>query len=108
MRMAWRQQAVPSPNLFGSTAMERADTRQWQRRVEQQIILPIFDGYRWGPRAEFFIGGASLCIPPLVARATHTRARARPLPHPALALSLRSLLASLAPSPPLFAGPPPP
>ena len=22
--------------------------RMWQRRVEQQIILPAFDAYRWG------------------------------------------------------------
>jgi glutathione S-transferase len=46
---------TPSPSLIGATSLERAETRMWQRRVEQQIILPLFDSYRWGPKMwDFF------------------------------------------------------
>jgi glutathione S-transferase len=43
-------EVTPSPSLLGETSLERAETRMWQRRVEQQIILPLFDSYRWGPQ----------------------------------------------------------
>jgi glutathione S-transferase len=48
------EEDVPIPSLFGSTASERATTRMWQRRVEQQICLPIISGLRWGPAKDFF------------------------------------------------------
>ena len=34
-------------SLLGESMKERATVRMWQRRVEQQIILPSFDAYRW-------------------------------------------------------------
>jgi len=34
-------------SLLGENMKERATVRMWQRRVEQQIILPSFDAYRW-------------------------------------------------------------
>jgi glutathione S-transferase len=40
--------------MGGTDARQRAAVRMWQRRVEQQIILPAFDAYRWGPAREFF------------------------------------------------------
>ena len=46
--------APSSPNLLGATMRERATVRMWQRRVEQQIILPSFDAYRWGSAWDFF------------------------------------------------------
>jgi glutathione S-transferase len=48
------EEEVPSPTLFGETTQERAIARMWQRRVEQQICLPIISGLRWGPAKVFF------------------------------------------------------
>ena len=48
------EEEVPTPSLFGSTKEARAKTRMWQRRVEQQICLPIISGLRWGPAKDFF------------------------------------------------------
>jgi glutathione S-transferase len=42
------EEAVPTTrSLLGDSMQERANGRMWQRRVEQQIILPLFDAYRW-------------------------------------------------------------
>ena len=35
-------------SLFGKTAEERGNVRQWSRRVEQQIAIPIMCWFRWG------------------------------------------------------------
>ena len=43
------------PSLLGETEEEKARTRMWQRRIEQQILLPLLDGYRWGLGSGFFL-----------------------------------------------------
>jgi glutathione S-transferase len=37
----------PSPALIGSTPEDRAETRQWVRRVEQNITENIYNGFRF-------------------------------------------------------------
>ncbi len=44
----------PSPALIGSNAEERADTRQWQRRVEQRITENMYNGFRFAEGIELF------------------------------------------------------
>ncbi len=44
----------PTPPLIGTTAEERADARQWQRRVELQITEHLYNGFRYAEGAELF------------------------------------------------------
>ena len=44
----------PTPALIGSTAEERAEARQWQRRVELQITEHLYNGFRYAEGAELF------------------------------------------------------
>lgn len=44
----------PTPSLFGTTAEERAETRQWQRRVEQRITENLYNGFRYSEGAQLF------------------------------------------------------
>ncbi len=44
----------PKPALIGSTAEERAETRQWQRRVELNITENVYNGFRYGEGIEIF------------------------------------------------------
>jgi glutathione S-transferase len=44
----------PKPALIGSTAEERAETRQWQRRVELNITENIYNGFRYAEGFELF------------------------------------------------------
>ncbi len=37
----------PKPALIGATAEDRAETRQWQRRVEQDIPENLYNGFRF-------------------------------------------------------------
>src|SRR5437879_7626198 len=37
----------PKPPLIGSNAKERAETRMWQRRVEQRITENLYNGFRF-------------------------------------------------------------
>jgi glutathione S-transferase len=37
----------PKPPLVGSNAKERAETRMWQRRVEQRITENLYNGFRF-------------------------------------------------------------
>ncbi len=34
--------------------MEKAKISMWLRRVEQHIVLPMFNHFRWGPGKDFF------------------------------------------------------
>ena len=40
--------------LLGTTPAEQANTRMWQRRVEQQICIPLMSAFRWGKAKDFF------------------------------------------------------
>src|ERR1700674_952390 len=44
----------PHPPLIGTTAQERAETRQWQRRVELGITEHLYNGFRYAEGIEVF------------------------------------------------------
>src|SRR5207237_6737785 len=44
----------PSPALIGRTAEERAETRQWQRRVELRITEHLYNAYRFAEVLSLF------------------------------------------------------
>ncbi len=44
----------PKPALIGSTPEERAEARQWQRRVELNITEHLYNGFRYGEGAQLF------------------------------------------------------
>jgi glutathione S-transferase len=44
----------PTPALIGSTAEERADARQWQRRIEQGITENVYNGFRFTEGLDLF------------------------------------------------------
>jgi glutathione S-transferase len=44
----------PKPALIGETPEERAQTRQWQRRVELNITENIYNGFRYAEGLELF------------------------------------------------------
>ena len=44
----------PVPALIGTTAEERAETRQWQRRIELLITEHLYNGFRYAEGAQLF------------------------------------------------------
>ncbi|MGH7900088.1 MAG: glutathione S-transferase family protein [Candidatus Binatia bacterium] len=44
----------PKPPLIGSNAKERAETRMWQRRIEQRITENLYNGFRFAEGVELF------------------------------------------------------
>jgi glutathione S-transferase len=44
----------PTPALIGTTPEERAETRQWQRRVELNITENVYNGFRFAEGLELF------------------------------------------------------
>ncbi|HYB91050.1 MAG TPA: glutathione S-transferase family protein [Candidatus Binataceae bacterium] len=44
----------PSPPLIGATAEERAEARQWQRRIELTITEHLYNGFRYAEGAPLF------------------------------------------------------
>jgi glutathione S-transferase len=44
----------PTPALIGTSAEERAETRQWQRRVELNITENVYNGFRYAEGLELF------------------------------------------------------
>ncbi len=44
----------PTPPLIGTTAVERAQTRMWQRRIEQRITENLYNGFRFAEGLDFF------------------------------------------------------
>jgi glutathione S-transferase len=44
----------PRPALIGTTPEERAETRQWQRRVELRITEHLYNGFRFAEGIELF------------------------------------------------------
>jgi glutathione S-transferase len=44
----------PKPPLIGATAEKRAETHQWQRRVELNITENIYNGFRYAEGYELF------------------------------------------------------
>jgi glutathione S-transferase len=48
------EEKYPNPALIGSTPEERAETRQWQRRVELNITENIYNGFRYAEGLNIF------------------------------------------------------
>tara|TARA_Y100000588_G_C13699739_1_gene688104 strand:- start:14 stop:619 length:606 start_codon:yes stop_codon:yes gene_type:complete len=48
------EELYPDPALIGSTSQERAETRMWNRRVEQKITENIYAGFRFGEGLKLF------------------------------------------------------
>ena len=44
----------PTPALVGTTAEERAEARQWQRRVELKITEFLYNGFRFAEGEQIF------------------------------------------------------
>jgi glutathione S-transferase len=44
----------PTPPLVGATPEERAETRQWQRRIELGITEHLYNGFRYAEGIELF------------------------------------------------------
>ena len=44
----------PAPALVGRTAEERAETRQWQRRIELRITEHLYNGFRFAEGLSLF------------------------------------------------------
>ena len=44
----------PKPPLVGTTAEERAETRQWQRRIELKITENLYNAFRFSEGIELF------------------------------------------------------
>jgi len=44
----------PTPALIGATAQERAETRMWQRRIEQRITENLYNGFRYAEGLPLF------------------------------------------------------
>ncbi len=44
----------PTPPLIGTTADERAEARQWQRRVELKITEHLYNGFRYSEGLDLF------------------------------------------------------
>jgi glutathione S-transferase len=44
----------PTPNLFGETALERAEVRKWVRLFDQEVVVPMTMGFRAGAGRPMF------------------------------------------------------
>lgn len=44
----------PKPALIGATPQERAETRMWTRRIDQQIVEPLANGFRFSEGLPIF------------------------------------------------------
>jgi len=50
------EEKYPTPALIGATPEERAEARQWQRRVELKITEFLYNGFRFAEGAPIFKG----------------------------------------------------
>ena len=48
------EETNPAPPLIGTNATERGVTRMWTRRVEQKVVFPMTDAFRYGDAAALF------------------------------------------------------
>ena len=46
----------PSPALIGATAEQRAETRMWVRRFDENVVWPMLTGFRYAEGAPLFTG----------------------------------------------------
>lgn len=50
------EEKTPSPALIGATPEERAETRMWVRRFDENVIWPLTNGFRYAEGAPMFTG----------------------------------------------------
>lgn len=50
------EETKPSPALIGSTPEERAETRMWVRRIDENILVPGLSGFRYAEGQQLFTG----------------------------------------------------
>jgi glutathione S-transferase len=48
------EELYPDPALIGTTVQERAETRMWNRRIEQRITENIYNGFRFAEGLQLF------------------------------------------------------
>ena len=48
------EELYPAPNLFGETALERAEVRKWVRLFDQDVVVPMTMGFRAGAGRPMF------------------------------------------------------
>lgn len=48
------EEHYPTPNLFGQTALERAEVRKWVRLFDQEVVVPMTMGFRAGAGRAMF------------------------------------------------------
>lgn len=48
------EEHYPTPNLFGQTALERAEVRKWVRLFDQEVVVPMTMGFRAGAGRPMF------------------------------------------------------
>lgn len=48
------EESYPKPALIGTTSEERAETRQWQRRVELNVTENVYAGFRFAEGIDIF------------------------------------------------------
>lgn len=48
------EELYPAPNLFGETALERAEVRKWVRLFDQEVVVPMTMGFRAGAGRPMF------------------------------------------------------
>jgi glutathione S-transferase len=53
----------PEPNLFGETALERAEVRKWARLFDQEVVVPMTMGFRAGGGRPMFEPRMSVVSP---------------------------------------------
>jgi len=46
----------PTPALIGTTAEERAETRMWVRRFDENVVWPMLSGFRYAEGIPIFTG----------------------------------------------------
>ncbi len=46
----------PTPALIGATPEQRAETRMWVRRFDENVIWPLVNGFRYAEGAPLFTG----------------------------------------------------
>ena len=50
------EEKFPSPALIGATPEERAETRMWVRRLDENVLVPLTTGFRWAEGEKLFTG----------------------------------------------------
>lgn len=63
----------PKPPLVGTDAKERAETRMWQRRIEQRVTENLYNGFRFAEGLQIF-KDRMRCLPEAAAGLKQTAA----------------------------------